>query len=147
MGARPLAVTDNLNFGNPEKPEIMGEIVAGIDGIGEACRALDFPIVSGNCSLYNETQGEGILPTPTIGGVGLIKDVSRTASVAFKREGDAIILIGETPILGPSRPIDLSARGRRPRSRRLPAGRSYRRKEERRFRARPDRIRPPRHGA
>ncbi|MDE2182629.1 MAG: phosphoribosylformylglycinamidine synthase subunit PurL [Alphaproteobacteria bacterium] len=95
-GARPLAVTDCLNYGNPEKPEIMGEIVAGIEGLGEACRALDFPIVSGNCSLYNETQGEGILPTPTIGGVGLLTDVDRMASIAFKREGDAIILIGET---------------------------------------------------
>ncbi|MDE2493559.1 MAG: phosphoribosylformylglycinamidine synthase subunit PurL, partial [Alphaproteobacteria bacterium] len=96
VGAKPLAVTDNLNFGNPEKPEIMGEIVAGIDGIGEACRALDFPVVSGNCSLYNETQGEGILPTPTIGAVGLMADVNRMATVAFKRAGDAIVLIGET---------------------------------------------------
>ncbi len=96
VGAKPLAVTDNLNFGNPEKPEIMGEIVAGIDGIGEACRALDFPVVSGNCSLYNETQGEGILPTPTIGAVGLMADVNRMATVAFKRQGDAIVLIGET---------------------------------------------------
>jgi len=96
VGALPLAVTDCLNYGNPEKPEIMGEIVAGIDGIGEACRALDFPIVSGNCSLYNETQGEAILPTPTIGGVGLLKDVRRMATIAFKREGDAIVLIGET---------------------------------------------------
>jgi len=95
VGARPLAVTDCLNYGNPEKPEIMGEIVAGIEGLGEACRALDFPIVSGNCSLYNETQGEGILPTPTIGGVGLLKDVNRMATIAFKREGDAIVLIGE----------------------------------------------------
>ena len=67
----PLAVTDNLNFGNPERPEIMGQFVGAIKGIGEACRALDFPIVSGNVSLYNETNGEGILPTPTIGGVGL----------------------------------------------------------------------------
>jgi phosphoribosylformylglycinamidine synthase len=96
VGATPLAATDNLNFGNPQKPEIMGEIVAGIDGIGEACRTLDFPIVSGNCSLYNETNGEGILPTPTIGGVGLLKDVSRMATIAFKREGDVVILIGET---------------------------------------------------
>ena len=92
----PLAVTDNLNFGNPEKPEIMGEIVAGIDGIGEACRALDFPVISGNCSLYNETKAKGSLPTPAIGGVGLLKDVHRMATIAFKREGDAIILIGET---------------------------------------------------
>jgi len=96
VGATPLAATDNLNFGNPQKPEIMGEIVAGIDGIGEACRALDFPIVSGNCSLYNETNGEGILPTPAIGGVGLLKDSTRMATIAFKREGDVVILIGET---------------------------------------------------
>jgi phosphoribosylformylglycinamidine synthase subunit PurL len=96
VGAMPLAVTDNLNFGNPEKPEAMGEIVSAIDGIGAACRALDFPVVSGNCSLYNETQGEGILPTPAIGAVGLIKDVNRMASIAFKREGDLIVLIGET---------------------------------------------------
>ncbi len=96
VGARPLAVTDNLNFGNPEKPEIMGEIASAVDGIGEACRALDFPVVSGNCSLYNETNGEAILPTPAIGGVGLIKDVRRVATIAFKREGDAIFLIGET---------------------------------------------------
>ncbi|HEX4273357.1 MAG TPA: phosphoribosylformylglycinamidine synthase subunit PurL [Rhizomicrobium sp.] len=96
VGATPLAATDNLNFGNPQKPQIMGEIVSCIDGIGAACRALDFPIVSGNCSLYNETNGEGILPTPAIGGVGLLKDASRMATVAFKREGDVVILIGET---------------------------------------------------
>ena len=96
VGATPLAVTDNLNFGNPQKPEIMGEIVAGIEGIGEACRALDFPVISGNCSLYNETNGEAILPTPAIGGVGLMKNVDRMATIAFKRDGDAIILIGET---------------------------------------------------
>jgi phosphoribosylformylglycinamidine synthase len=96
VGALPLAVTDNLNFGNPQKPEIMGQIVAGIEGIGEACRALDFPVIGGNCSLYNETNGEGILPTPAIGGVGLMKDVHRMATVALKREGDALLLIGET---------------------------------------------------
>jgi phosphoribosylformylglycinamidine synthase len=96
VGALPLAVTDNLNFGNPQKPQIMGEIVGAIDGIGEACRALDFPVIGGNCSLYNETNGEGILPTPAIGAVGLMKDVHRMATVAFKREGDAILLIGET---------------------------------------------------
>src|SRR5215510_9738712 len=96
VGAHPLAVTDNLNFGNPERPETMGEIVSAIDGIGEACRALSFPVVSGNCSLYNETNGEAILPTPAIGGVGLLRDVHRSATIAFKREGDAIILIGET---------------------------------------------------
>ena len=96
VGAVPLAITDNLNYGNPEKPEIMGEIVAGVDGVGEACRALDFPVIGGNCSLYNETNGEGILPTPAIGGVGLMADVHRMATIAFKREGDAIIVIGET---------------------------------------------------
>jgi phosphoribosylformylglycinamidine synthase len=96
VGATPLAVTDNLNYGNPQKPEIMWEIVAGIDGIGAACRALDFPVIGGNCSLYNETNGEGILPTPAIGGVGLMKDVSKMATVGFKRDGDVIILIGET---------------------------------------------------
>jgi phosphoribosylformylglycinamidine synthase len=96
VGATPLAVTDNLNYGNPQKPEIMWEIVAGIDGIGEACRALDFPVIGGNCSLYNETNGEGILPTPAIGGVGLLKDVTRMATVAFKRANDVVILIGET---------------------------------------------------
>src|SRR5262249_35677176 len=96
VGATPLAVTDNLNFGNPQKPEIMWEIVAGIDGIGAACRALDFPVIGGNCSLYNETNGEGILPTPAIGGVGLMQDVTRMATVAFKRAGDVVILIGET---------------------------------------------------
>jgi phosphoribosylformylglycinamidine synthase len=96
VGARPLAVTDNLNFGNPQKPQIMGQIVAGVDGIGEACRALDYPVIGGNCSLYNETNGEGILPTPAIGGVGLMQDVHRMATVALKREGDALLLIGET---------------------------------------------------
>jgi phosphoribosylformylglycinamidine synthase II len=96
VGATPLAVTDNLNYGNPQKPEIMWEIVAGIDGIGAACRALDFPVIGGNCSLYNETNGEGILPTPAIGAVGLMKDVTKMATVAFKRAGDVIILIGET---------------------------------------------------
>jgi phosphoribosylformylglycinamidine synthase subunit PurL len=96
VGAKPLAVTDNLNYGNPQKPEIMGQIVRGIDGIGEACRALDFPVIGGNCSLYNETNGEAILPTPAIGGVGLMKDVSRMATVGFKAPDDTILLIGET---------------------------------------------------
>ena len=95
-GALPLAVTDNLNFGNPERPEIMGQFVGCVEGIGEACRALDFPIVSGNVSLYNETQGRGILPTPAIGGVGLVADVTKTASIPFKVAGEDILLIGET---------------------------------------------------
>ncbi len=96
VGARPLAVTDNLNFGNPERPETMGEIIRAIDGIAEACRALSFPVVSGNCSLYNETNGEPILPTPAIGGVGLIDDLAQMATIAFKRTGDVLILIGAT---------------------------------------------------
>ena len=94
VGADPIAATDNLNFGNPERPEIMGQLVQAVKGIGEACRALDFPIVSGNVSLYNETNGRGILPTPTIGGVGLIPDWSRTASTGFAAEGEAILLFG-----------------------------------------------------
>ncbi|MCC5975585.1 MAG: phosphoribosylformylglycinamidine synthase subunit PurL [Rubellimicrobium sp.] len=94
-GARPLAATDNLNFGNPEKPEIMGQLVMAIKGIGEACRALDFPIVSGNVSLYNETDGRAILPTPTIGGVGLI-EAGRPLIGSAAREGDVAVLLGET---------------------------------------------------
>jgi phosphoribosylformylglycinamidine synthase subunit PurL len=96
VGARPLAVTDNLNFGNPERPEIMGQLVGCIRGIGEACRALDFPVVSGNVSLYNETNGKAILPTPTIGAVGLLDDFTKSMTLAFKAEGEAILLIGET---------------------------------------------------
>jgi phosphoribosylformylglycinamidine synthase len=95
VGARPLAVTDNLNFGNPERPEIMGQFVHCVRGIGDACRALDFPVVSGNVSLYNETNGRAILPTPTIGGVGLLDDLSKSVNLAFKRSGEAILLIGE----------------------------------------------------
>ncbi|WP_422370383.1 phosphoribosylformylglycinamidine synthase subunit PurL [Hoeflea sp.] len=94
VGADPLAATDNLNFGNPERPEIMGQLVMAIEGIGEACRALDFPIVSGNVSLYNETNGEAILPTPTIGGVGLIPDWSQMARIGSAAPGDTIIQIG-----------------------------------------------------
>ncbi|MEO3999064.1 phosphoribosylformylglycinamidine synthase subunit PurL [Mesorhizobium sp. CAU 1732] len=99
-GALPLAATDNLNFGNPERPEIMGQLVHAIKGIGEACRALDFPIVSGNVSLYNETNGRGILPTPTIAGVGLIDDWSKTARVAFAAEDHEIVVIGAPDSLG-----------------------------------------------
>lgn len=96
VGALPLAITDNLNFGNPERPEVMGQLVGCIRGIGEACRALDFPVVSGNVSLYNETNGVSILPTPTIGGVGVLADVTKHATIGFKAQGEAIILIGET---------------------------------------------------
>ncbi len=87
VGGLPLAITDNLNFGNPERPDAMGQLVGCIRGIGAACVALDFPVVSGNVSLYNETNGRGILPTPTIGGVGLLDDVTVNASVAFKAAG------------------------------------------------------------
>lgn len=93
-GALPLAATDNLNFGNPERPEIMGQFVHAIKGIGEACSALDFPIVSGNVSLYNETNGRGILPTPTIGGVGQIDDWSKMARIGFAAEKQPVLLVG-----------------------------------------------------
>ncbi|RWN46547.1 MAG: phosphoribosylformylglycinamidine synthase subunit PurL [Mesorhizobium sp.] len=93
-GALPLAATDNLNFGNPERPEIMGQLVGAVKGIGDACRALGFPIVSGNVSLYNETNGQGILPTPTIGGVGLIADWSNMVRTGFAAEGQMILLVG-----------------------------------------------------
>jgi phosphoribosylformylglycinamidine synthase len=96
VGACPLALTDNLNFGNPERPEIMGQLVGCIRGIGAASRALDFPIVSGNVSLYNETNGRAILPTPTIGGVGILDDFAKSMTLAFKSEGQSILLIGET---------------------------------------------------
>ncbi|WNJ91345.1 phosphoribosylformylglycinamidine synthase subunit PurL [Bosea sp. 685] len=96
VGATPLAITDNLNFGNPERPEVMGQLVGAIRGIGAACKALDFPVVSGNVSLYNETNGVSILPTPTIGGVGVLADVTKHATVAFKAAGETIILVGET---------------------------------------------------
>jgi phosphoribosylformylglycinamidine synthase len=100
VGATPLAVTDNLNFGNPERPEIMGQLVRTIQGLGEACRALDFPIVSGNVSLYNETNGQGILPTPAIGGVGLLQNWRKSATLAFKAQGEAILLAGAPPAWG-----------------------------------------------
>ncbi|MFB0872737.1 MULTISPECIES: phosphoribosylformylglycinamidine synthase subunit PurL [unclassified Sphingobium] len=98
VGATPLAVTNCLNFANPQRPEIMAQLTGCLDGMGDACRALDFPIVSGNVSLYNESKatggGSAILPTPAIGGIGLLADVDVMATVAFKNEGDAIWLIG-----------------------------------------------------
>ncbi len=96
VGALPLAITDNMNFGNPEKPEIMGQFSGCIQGMAEACRYLDFPVVSGNVSLYNETNGVGIMPTPAIGGVGLIEDLTASTTFNFKTPGDTIILVGET---------------------------------------------------
>ncbi|MEO1918577.1 MAG: AIR synthase related protein, partial [Paracoccaceae bacterium] len=94
-GATPLATTDNLNFGNPEKPVIMGQFVGCIKGIGEAVAALDMPIVSGNVSLYNETDGSGILPTPTIGAVGIMHSLNDVIRIA-PNNGDTLVLIGET---------------------------------------------------
>ncbi len=95
-GAKPLAVTDNLNFGNPEKPEIMAQFIGCIEGMAEACHILEYPVVSGNVSLYNETGDQGILPTPTIGGVGVIIDWHKAMSMGFKASGETILLIGET---------------------------------------------------
>jgi phosphoribosylformylglycinamidine synthase len=96
VGALPIAVTDNLNFGNPERPEIMGQIVRAIDGMAQACRALDFPVVSGNVSLYNETNGVAIPPTPTVGAVGLLQDYALRADFASMAAGDTLLLVGET---------------------------------------------------
>ncbi|WP_309642757.1 phosphoribosylformylglycinamidine synthase subunit PurL, partial [Phenylobacterium sp.] len=96
VGADPVAITDNLNFGNPERPEIMGQIVRAIDGMAEACRVLDFPVVSGNVSLYNETNGAAIPPTPTVGAVGLLPDSSLRADFSGMKAGDALVLIGAT---------------------------------------------------
>ncbi len=99
VGARPLAVTNCLNFANPQRPEIMAQLVHALEGMGEACRALDFPIVSGNVSLYNESKatggGSAILPTPAIGGVGIIEDSSKMMTMGFKADGDAIFVIGD----------------------------------------------------
>jgi len=94
VGADPLAITDCMNFGNPERPEIMGEFVGAVEGMADACTALAFPVVSGNVSLYNETNGVAIPPTPAIGGVGLIPDIVRMATIALKREGDLLLLLG-----------------------------------------------------
>jgi phosphoribosylformylglycinamidine synthase len=95
-GARPLAVTDCVNFGNPERPEIMGQFEAAVRGLSDACRALSVPVVSGNVSFYNETDGRPIPPTPTVGMVGLLEDVSRHVRIPFRRAGDRIGLLGET---------------------------------------------------
>ena len=96
VGARPLAVTDNMNFGNPQKPEIMGQFAGAIMGMAEACTALDFPVVSGNVSLYNETEGRPILPTPTIGAVGVIDDIATSVGSRLVKAGLALVLIGDT---------------------------------------------------
>ncbi len=96
VGSLPIAITDNLNFGNPQRPEIMGQIVRAIDGMAEACGALDFPVVSGNVSLYNETNGVAIPPTPTVGAVGLLKNYDVVTGFSTMEAGDALVLIGET---------------------------------------------------
>lgn len=96
VGGKPLAITNCLNFGNPEKPKIMGQIVRAIKGINEACRALNYPVISGNVSLYNETDGNAIQPTPTIGGVGLLQDLNKRSDLNFKNYGDMIFIVGKT---------------------------------------------------
>ncbi|MBV9757141.1 MAG: phosphoribosylformylglycinamidine synthase II, partial [Alphaproteobacteria bacterium] len=125
-GARPLAITDNMNFGNPEKPEIMGQFAAAIEGMAEACRALDFPVVSGNVSLYNETEGRAILPTPVVGGVGVLEDAAQAVGIALRPGLDLILLgatsgwLGQSLWLreiagredGPPPPVDLAAERR-----------------------------------
>jgi phosphoribosylformylglycinamidine synthase II len=111
-GADPLAITDCMNFGNPERPEIMGEFVEAVKGMADACTALSFPVVSGNVSLYNETNGVAIPPTPAIGGIGLIPDIAEMATIALKQDGDALILIGpEGSHLGQSLYQDLASAG------------------------------------
>lgn len=94
VGADPLAITDNMNFANPERPEVMGQFVGSVQGMAEACRVLDYPVVSGNVSLYNETNGVGIPPTPAIGGVGLVPDTAHIAEIGLMRTGDVLVLIG-----------------------------------------------------
>ena len=101
VGAKPLAITNCLNFANPQRPEIMAQIVGCLEGMADACRVLDYPIVSGNVSLYNESKatggGSAILPTPAIGGVGLLDDYGKTATIGFQAEGEAIYLMGQEP--------------------------------------------------
>jgi phosphoribosylformylglycinamidine synthase len=99
-GAKPLAVTDCLNFGNPEKAEIYYQLEQAVLGISEACRILGTPVVSGNVSLYNETNGEAVYPTPVIGMLGLVDDASRRCDIAFKDEGDLVVLIGDDSASG-----------------------------------------------
>jgi phosphoribosylformylglycinamidine synthase len=106
VGAKPLAITNCLNFANPQRPEIMAQIVGCLEGMSAACQVLDYPIVSGNVSLYNESKatggGSAILPTPAIGGVGLLEDSAKMATIAFKAEGDAIYLVGQEPWASPN---------------------------------------------
>jgi len=117
VGARPLAITNCLNFGNPQRPEIMAQLVGCIEGMAEACRALDFPVVSGNVSLYNESKatggGSAILPTPAIGGVGLLDDWEKDATIGFKAADEMILLIGHSDDnLGQSLWLEVCGAGR-----------------------------------
>jgi len=96
VGADPIAITDCLNFGNPERPEIMGQFVGALEGMNEACHAFDYPVVSGNVSLYNETNGQAIPPTPAVGGVGLIPDLHKFVTLNGAKDGDTLVLIGDT---------------------------------------------------
>ena len=96
VGAKPMAITNCLNFGNPEKEKIMGQFVECIDGISQACSYLDFPVVSGNVSFYNETKNKSIEPTPTIGGIGLIADLKNMVSFDLKETGNLVLVIGKT---------------------------------------------------
>ncbi len=130
VGAKPLAITDNLNFGSPERPEIMGQFVGCTQGMAEAAGALEFPVVSGNVSLYNETNGQAILPTPVVGGLGVLDDLRRAVSIAYRDSGLDLVLIGAgmghlgcsaylRDVLGrsgakagPPPPVDLSAEKR-----------------------------------
>jgi phosphoribosylformylglycinamidine synthase II len=116
VGAKPLAITNCLNFGNPQRPEIMGQFVGCIEGMAEACRALEFPVVSGNVSLYNETKNDdgtslAILPTPAIGGVGLLEDWEKSATIGFKSEGEDIIVVGGTGAFWDDRACDWGSIG------------------------------------
>jgi phosphoribosylformylglycinamidine synthase len=95
-GGTPIGATNCLNFGNPEKPEIMWQFARAVEGMGAACRALDIPITGGNVSLYNETDGKGVLPTPVIGMVGLIENADRVVARAFRAEGDVVVLLGDS---------------------------------------------------
>jgi phosphoribosylformylglycinamidine synthase len=95
-GAKPLAITDCMNFANPERPRIMGQFAGAIEGMIDACTILEFPVISGNVSLYNETNGEGILPTPAIGAVGLLADISTMATIALKEDGNRLYVVGDT---------------------------------------------------
>ena len=117
-GGAPIGATNNLNFGNPERPEIMWQFAEAVRGIGEACRALDTPITGGNVSLYNETEGRAIYPTPVLGVVGLLDDASKTMTRTFKRAGAAIVLLGDNRgELGGSEYLELAhglVRGRPP---------------------------------